>query len=87
MGGSAADFGGVHDFALLFQFFDVLVKAEFRDGADGRGAHFEREPFARFRHEEFFGLQVGVKTPTCLAVGVRDVVAGYRPLARQFTYF
>ena len=87
---SAAFHGGVamiNDFAFFLQFLDVLVKSQFGDGADGRGAHFQRYPLARFRHVKFLRLQVRVETALRFAVGVGDVVAGYRLFTRQITYF
>ena len=77
----------IKNIAFFLQFFDVLVETQFGDGADGGCAHFQRHPFARFRHEEFLRLQVGVKTALRFAVGVGDVVAGNRLLARQITNF
>ena len=60
----------INDFAFLLQFFDVLVQTQFGDRAHGRGAYFQRYPFARFGHVEFLRLQVRVKTALRLAVGV-----------------
>jgi hypothetical protein len=77
----------VDDLAFLFQFFDVGVQAHFADRADGCAAYFERDPFARFRHEELLRLQVRVETALRLAVGVRYVVARYRLFPRQITNF
>jgi len=77
----------INNLALLLQFFNVLEKAELRDGPNGRSAHFQRDPFASFWHKEFFGLQIGVKTSLRLSVGVRDVVARHGLLPRQVAYF
>jgi len=85
--GSAGRLGIENDFAFLFQFFDVGIKAHFADGADSGSTHFERDPFTRFRHEELLRLQVGIKTALRLAVRVRHVVARQRLFARQITNF
>ena len=75
------------DFAFAFQFLDVLVQAKFADGTKGMGRHFQRDPLARFGHEEFFGVQVREKTPLGFAVRVRHIIACNWPFARQITNF
>ncbi len=77
----------VNDLAFLFEFFDVCVQTHLADGAEGRAAHFQGNPFARFRHEEFLRLQVRVETALRLAVGVRYMVARDRLFPRQITNF
>ena len=77
----------VDDIAFFLQFFDVLVQAQFGDGAHGGGAHFKRHPLTRFRHEKLFRLQVWIKTTLRFGIGVRNVVAANRPFPRQVTYF
>ena len=72
----------VDDFAFFLQFLDVLVQAQFGDGAHGGGAHFQRYPFPCFRHKKLLRLQVWVKTALCFSVGVRNVVAANWPFTR-----
>lgn len=83
----ASRFGVEHDIAFLFQFFNVREDAQFIDGADGRGAHLERHPFARLRDEELLRLQVRVEAAFRFAVRVRNVVARDGSLAGQITNF
>ena len=75
------------DLAFFLQLFDVLVEAEFRDGADGGGRNFQRDPFLRLWDEEPFGVQVGHEAALRFGVGVRDRIARDWPFARQFTDF
>jgi hypothetical protein len=77
----------IDNLAFLLQFFDVLVQTEFADGTDSRGAYFKGNPFACFRHEEFFGLKVWVETSFRLAIGVRNVITRDGLFAREVTYF
>lgn len=49
---------------------------DFVYGAKRTRAHPECNPFTRFRHEEFLGLQVRIETALGLTVGVTDVVSG-----------
>ncbi len=77
----------INNLAFFLQLFDVLVQAEFADGTDGRGTNLKGYPFARFRHEEFFGLEVGVKTSFRFAIRVRNVITRDGLFAREVTYF
>ena len=75
----------INDFAFFLQFFDVLIQTKLGDSAHGRGAYFERHPLARFRHEEFFCLQVRIESAYGFSIGVGDVVASDSPVTRQVT--
>lgn len=75
--------GVIRDVAFFLQFFDVLVNAQFGDGADSGGTDLERHPFVCFRDEKLFGLEVWVEAAARLVVGVGDVVARNWLLARQ----
>lgn len=68
--------------ALLMQFLQISVKAQFVDRAHGARRYLQRYPFSRFRHEETLLLQVGQKAAARFAVGVRNVVPGNRAFSR-----
>ena len=62
-------------------FFQVGRQAVLADAPKGRGTDFQSNPLTGFGNEEALFEQVWQKAATCLAVGVRYVVPGYRPLS------
>ena len=54
---------------------NYLAHAVFGDGADGRSGYLEGDPFAGFRNEKLFELQIRIEPTLGFDVGVGNMVA------------
>src|SRR5690606_35322490 len=71
--------------ALFPALFQHRVNTVLIDALDRLGGHLQGDPATFFRNVEPFDLQVRVKTPLRLVVGVRYVVANLGPFSRYLT--